>query len=120
MYQRTAALWKLEKGHELINLEGGYYVVRFFTREDYFKALEGGPWIILGHYLTVVKWRPNFRSSRQMITSTLIWLRFREVPLEMFDEESLSDMGDLMEKRLKWTPSQWRPTEVIMHVFVLN
>lgn len=108
------------EGSRVDQLGRGYYVVRFFTREDYFKALEGGPWIILGHYLMVVKWRPNFRSSRQMITSTLIWLQFCEVPLEMFDEESLSDMGDLMEKRLKWTPSQWRPTEVIMHVFVLN
>lgn len=56
MLQRTTTLWKLQKGHELIDLEGGYYVVRFFAREDYLKVPEGGPWIILGHYLTVVKW----------------------------------------------------------------
>lgn len=101
MLQRKKALWKLQKDHELIDLEGGYYVVRFFAREDYLKVLEGGPWIILGHYLTVVKWRPNFCQSRQMITSTLIWLRFREVPLEMFDEESLADLGDLVGKTVK-------------------
>lgn len=104
MLQRKTALWKLQKDHELIDLEGSYYVVHFFAREDYLKVLEGGPWIILGHYLTVVKWRPNFRPSRQTITSTLIWLRFREVPFKMFDEESLADLGDLVGKTVKADP----------------
>lgn len=32
MQQRTTSLWNLDKGHELINLKGGYFVVRFFSR----------------------------------------------------------------------------------------
>lgn len=43
MQQRTASIWNLLKGCELIDLEGGYYVVRFFSLEDYFHVLEGGP-----------------------------------------------------------------------------
>lgn len=49
MEQRTRNLWKLEAGYELIDLEQGYYLARFFSKGDYYKVLEGGPWIILGH-----------------------------------------------------------------------
>lgn len=104
MQQRTASLWNLPQGCELIDLEGGYYVVRFFSREDYMHVLEGGPWIILGHYLTVTKWRPNFRPSLQQIHTTFIWVRFRELPLEIFDEETLADMSDLIGRTVKVDP----------------
>lgn len=41
MQQRTSSLWNLDKGHELIDLEEGYFVVRFFSRVDYIHVLEG-------------------------------------------------------------------------------
>lgn len=104
MQQRTTTLWNLEKGHELIDLEGGYFVVRFFTRADYLHVLEGGPWIILGHYLIVMCWRPNFRPSRQQISTTLIWVQLRELPREVFDEESLADMGEIVGRTVKVDP----------------
>lgn len=53
--QRTRSLWYLQNGYELIDLEGGFYLARFYSREDYFRVLEEGPWIIMGHYLTVMK-----------------------------------------------------------------
>lgn len=59
--QRTKDLWQLEWGCELIDLEKGFYVARFFSDADYTRVLEGGPWVITGHYLTVTKWKPNFR-----------------------------------------------------------
>lgn len=61
LHQRVRDLWNLDSGLELTNLEEEYYIVCFFTRADYLHVLEGGSWIILGHYLTVMKWRPQFR-----------------------------------------------------------
>lgn len=58
--QRIHDLWNLDKGYELTDLEEGFFIVRFFSRPDYLHVLEGGPWIILGHYLMVSKWRPKF------------------------------------------------------------
>lgn len=87
--QRTKDLWKLEWGCELIDLEKGFYVARFYSEADYIRVLEGGPWIIMGHYLTVMKWKPNFRPSLATITSTLVWICLPEVPLEYFNEPSL-------------------------------
>lgn len=43
MLQRTQSLWNLPKGFELIDLEGGFFVVRFFSQEYYFHVLERGP-----------------------------------------------------------------------------
>ncbi|KAI5672939.1 hypothetical protein M9H77_13303 [Catharanthus roseus] len=55
----------------------------------------------MGHYLTVFKWRPNFRSSMEKVTSTLAWVRFLEVPIEFFEKETLMAMGKAIGKAVK-------------------
>lgn len=92
--QRTKDLWKLEWGCELIDLEKGFYVARFYSEADYNRVLEEGPWIIMGHYLTVMKWKPNFRPSLVKITSNLVWIRLPKVPLEFFNDTSLRRVGN--------------------------
>lgn len=74
MEQRTRDLWKLEWGNQLIDLENGYFLARFYKKEDYFHVLEGCPWIVMGHYLTVAKWKPNFRPSVGNVQSTMVWV----------------------------------------------
>lgn len=76
-------------------------MARFFSRSNYYRVLEGGLLIILGHYLTVTKWRPNFRLSMESIQSTLVWIRFPKLPLELFDEEVLSALGNALGKAVK-------------------
>jgi Domain of unknown function (DUF4283) len=60
-----------------------------------------GPWVILGHYLTLTKWRPNFRPSLEKVSSTLVWIRFPEVPIEFFEESVLLKMGNLVGRAVK-------------------
>lgn len=50
--QHLRDIWLLEKGFELTDLEEGFFIVRFFAEADYMLVLEGGPWVILGHYLS--------------------------------------------------------------------
>lgn len=38
----------------MLYAEGGFFVVRFYSREDYTHVLEGRPWIVMGHYLSSV------------------------------------------------------------------
>ncbi|KAI5664825.1 hypothetical protein M9H77_24148 [Catharanthus roseus] len=89
--QRTKDLWKLEWDCELVDLEDGYYLARFCSVKDCTHILEGGPWIILGRYLTISKWRPNFSPVDNTISSTLVWVRFSGLPLELFDKVLLVD-----------------------------
>lgn len=79
-------LRKLTFGFEMVDVEGDSYVVRFHSNEDYLKVLEGGLWIVMGHYLSVSKWRPNFRLSMVKIRSTIVWAKLPESPLECFND----------------------------------
>lgn len=99
--QRVRDLWQLEHGCELIDLEKGFFLVRFYSREDYFHVLGKGPWIVLGHYLAVMKWRPNFRPSKEHISSTMVWIRFPEIPVEFFHEQTLLRLGNPIGRAIK-------------------
>lgn len=93
---RIKKLWNLENECEIVDLEKGYLVARFYSREAYLRVLEGGPWTVLGHYLTVTKWRPNFVPTEQAVTHTLIWVRFTGVPVEIFREAALLCLGNTL------------------------
>lgn len=53
-------LWNAKGSISLADLGNEYYLARFINEEDYDRALLGGPWLIVDHYLTVQQWRPNF------------------------------------------------------------
>lgn len=44
---------------------------------------------MIGHYLTLSKWRPNFKPGNNEVQTTMVWLRFPQLPLEMFGEATL-------------------------------
>lgn len=49
-------LWDLQGDFEVIDLEAGFFLLKFQLKEDYTYVYTGGPWIVLDHYLTVRKW----------------------------------------------------------------
>lgn len=55
----------------------------------------------MGHYLAVAKWKPNFRPSVDHVHSTMVWVRFPELPMELFDEEILYAMGNAVGRAIK-------------------
>lgn len=85
----------------MIDIGQGYFVALFFTQADYLKVLEGGPWMVMGHYLLVQKWRSNFVPSPEMINSTLIWIRLPRIPMKQFYEEALLDMGNVIGRAVR-------------------
>ncbi|KAJ4837245.1 hypothetical protein Tsubulata_012261 [Turnera subulata] len=54
---RLTRLWQLGNGFKLIDLEQNYYLVKFYSANDYMCVLTGGPWMIFGAYLFVERWR---------------------------------------------------------------
>lgn len=65
----------------MVDLDGGYMVARFYTRDDYLKALNGGPCTVMGYYLIISTWRPNFDPSEVVNPTTLVWVRIPKLPL---------------------------------------
>ncbi|KAI5661200.1 hypothetical protein M9H77_20523 [Catharanthus roseus] len=77
--QRVKDIWKLPWGCQMIDPEHGYVL----------------------HYLTVARWRPNFRPSTDVIFSTLVWVRFHEIPVEPLNEDILMTMRNKLGKAIK-------------------
>ncbi|KAI9110182.1 hypothetical protein K1719_018624 [Acacia pycnantha] len=59
------SLWAKKGVITLINIGNGFFVVKFTNKEDYSKALTGGPWMIFDHYLTVRPWEPLVRHEEE-------------------------------------------------------
>lgn len=93
---RLKRVWQLQDDCKIIDIDKGYFIARFYSRADYLKALEGGPWMVLGHYLMVQRWKPNFVPTTDMPNTTLVWIRLPHIPIEMFYNEALLDMGNVI------------------------
>lgn len=96
--QRT---WQLEHGCEVTDIDKEHMVARFYSQVDYMKVLNGGPWTVLGHYLMISKWRPNLTPSRDDVQSTLVWIRFPTLPLELFNDNHLLRIGNRVGRAIK-------------------
>ncbi|KAL0017229.1 hypothetical protein SO802_004298 [Lithocarpus litseifolius] len=60
---RIMAIWKPCGRLDCIDLKQDFFLIRFSAKEDYDKVLKEGPWFVGGHYLSIRKWEPNFKSS---------------------------------------------------------
>ncbi|KAJ1406797.1 Zinc finger, CCHC-type [Sesbania bispinosa] len=57
---RLQNLWQPKDRMEVIDIDNEYFVVRFSNWSDLSRVYEGGPWVIMGHYLVVQRWKPEF------------------------------------------------------------
>lgn len=55
----------------------------------------------MGHYLTVMKWRPHFNPRDSTIQKTLVWIRLPELSVEYFNPELLMDVRNQVGKAVK-------------------
>ncbi len=46
--------------------------------------LTSGPWMVIGHYLAVQNWKPEFHASKGKVTNIVAWVRFPDLPLDYF------------------------------------
>ncbi|KAJ4837044.1 hypothetical protein Tsubulata_025984 [Turnera subulata] len=73
----------------VVDLENNFYFVRFQSRYDYLRALTDGPWIVLGHYLTVEPWKPQFNPITHKVTSIVGWVQIPNLSSEYYDRRLL-------------------------------
>lgn len=101
LQQKIKDTWHLLYGCEVTDLEHGFFIVRSFDSTDYFQVLERGPWMVLGHYLTIAKWRPNLRPGSELVTKTMVWVRFPNLLLEFYDETCCCKWGVIGDRLLR-------------------
>ncbi|KAA3460812.1 reverse transcriptase [Gossypium australe] len=57
------SLWKPPAPIHMMDIENGYFLVKFQNKLDCEKAFSEGPWTIFGQYLTVKPWMMDFDPS---------------------------------------------------------
>ncbi|KAJ4845199.1 hypothetical protein Tsubulata_033876 [Turnera subulata] len=98
---RLTRLWQLGNGLKLIDLEHNYYMVKFYSSNDYMCVLTGGPWMVLGLYLLVERWRPNFHPCTHRVSSVVAWVRIPRLPAEHYHVGVLKVVCDQIRRTVR-------------------
>ncbi|CAL8132773.1 unnamed protein product [Prunus armeniaca] len=89
--------WGMIKGPwKLIDLENGFFIVRFVLEEDMKVILCGGPWVITRQYLVMQRWKPGFDPLVEQVTRMTVWIRIIGLHVEWFRPEAMLRIGDLL------------------------
>lgn len=56
MKAKLTSIWKLMGGFEIMDIGNGYVMAKSEHEEDRNKVINGGPWMIFDHYLSVRTW----------------------------------------------------------------
>ena len=98
---KILAIWKPVGDMQCIDLGHDFFLTRFKLNEDYSKVVNGGPWFIGQQFLTLRRWTPGFRPSEAKISTTAVWARLPELPIEFYDEIILRRIGTQLGTFLK-------------------
>lgn len=102
LIDRISRMWRPRDPLKIIALNNGYSIVSFTTREDRDYAFQEGPWMINDHYLIVQRWRPNFHPWKADLQRKIAaWIRIPDLPMELYNVESLRRIGNMVGKTIK-------------------
>ncbi|KAB5552768.1 hypothetical protein DKX38_010079 [Salix brachista] len=80
----------------LIDLENNFFIVKFLLDEDMKYVLTGGPWQIVGQYVTTQRWKPGFDLNKEKITHMTAWVRINGLNVEFFRCDVVEKIGNLI------------------------
>ncbi|KAM3200776.1 hypothetical protein P3L10_033139 [Capsicum annuum] len=98
---RLIDLWKPTENLILIDLGEDFYIAKFSKIENKNKTLHEGPWFVVGKFLSVKQWEPNFAPQNSTPTHTTIWARLPNLPIEFYDQSILEKIGRKLGALLK-------------------
>ena len=93
LHNRLLSLWKLAGRLDCVDLGHGFFLTRFYLREDFKTILKRGPWFIGEHFLSIRPWEPNFHPTTANVSSIAVWIRLNELPIEYYNAEALHQIG---------------------------
>lgn len=99
--KKLESLWHPKAFMDLVALENEYFLVKFYSTEDFEYARDQGPWIILDHYLLVKEWEPEFEPMTDKTEKIVVWVRFPCLPIELFDYAFLKKVGEKIGKPIR-------------------
>ncbi|XP_057431631.1 uncharacterized protein LOC130724424 [Lotus japonicus] len=98
---KLSNMWRLTGDFELLDVDNGFFLVKFDQEEDKKKVMDGGPWMIFYHYLAVATWNRSFICPVAQIKSTLAWIRIPGLNVTYYNGSFLLSMARLIGKPIK-------------------
>lgn len=99
--KKLGAMWKPKGSMHVIDLPRGFFMVKFELEEEYLAALTGGPWRVLGSYLMVEAWDPSFDPRVDDITTTPVWVRLTNIPVNFYHRAILLSIAKGLGRPIK-------------------
>ena len=93
LHDRLLSLWKPAGRLDCVDLGNGFFLTRFYLREDFETVLKRGLWFINEHFLSIRPWMPNFRPVTANVSSIAIWIRLNKLPIEYYNAKALHQIG---------------------------
>lgn len=81
LQEKIHKLWKISGAFELIDIPNNYWLVHLTVDGDFDYALEGGPWLVAGHYLMCQRWKPEFEPEDNNVHKQAFWVRISGLPI---------------------------------------
>ncbi|CAN1172326.1 hypothetical protein LINPERPRIM_LOCUS30815, partial [Linum perenne] len=101
LYHIVRSMWKPTNPMHIIDLDKGCFMVKFADEQDYFKALMGGPWMILDDYLVVHQWSHDFCVFDSLPAKMVVEVQFPLMPVQYYHSRILISLGDLLGRTVK-------------------
>ncbi|CAN1826422.1 hypothetical protein LINPERHAP1_LOCUS31541 [Linum perenne] len=95
------SMWRPSADMHIVDLDKSCFLVKFAVEQDYYKALTGGHWILLDHYLIAHQWEPSFRVSNDLPKKMVAWVRFPHLPIHFYHGQVLTSLGNLIGRTIK-------------------
>ncbi|KAH9669745.1 hypothetical protein KPL70_021920 [Citrus sinensis] len=94
--ERLKRLWSSTMGFSIIDLANDYYLVRFQNEGDVEYALTEGPWTIMGHYLFVQQWTPEFDATTNRVDRIVAWIRLSGMNIHFYHKTIIRRLGQIV------------------------
>ncbi|XP_050216203.1 uncharacterized protein LOC126667275 [Mercurialis annua] len=98
---RLDSLWNFVDSFDVIDLDNDYFLVKFRNDYDLKSVITGGPWVMLGHYLSVQEWCPSFDCSNDQIRFINAWIRLPRMPIHYYNKKVLRYIGSVVGRVVK-------------------
>ncbi|KAG8499648.1 hypothetical protein CXB51_006070 [Gossypium anomalum] len=94
-------MWRPSATLYMMDIENGYFLVKFQNKLDCEMALSKGPWIIFGQYLTVQPWTVSFDPSQAYPSIVKAWIIFPGLPGYLYNNKIITEIGGMVGKVVK-------------------
>ena len=98
---KLAQLWRPEGRMDCIDFSYGFFLVRFYSKDDLERVIKRGPWFIRDHFLSLRLWGPFFKPATANVSLVAAWIRLNALPIKLYEKEVLKEIGDSIGKVLR-------------------